>query len=65
MKNNIKKAPVKFGKNICCILSILCWFLSLRQICAYNHLKYFQYGFPYHAGYNNMIFKDKLKSTPE
>ena len=28
-------------------------------------LRYFQYGFPYHAGDNNMIFKDKLKSTPE
>ena len=26
-------------------------------------LRYFQYGFLYHAGDNNMIFKDKLKST--
>ena len=28
-------------------------------------LKYFQYGFPLHAGDNNMIFKGKLKSTSE
>ena len=28
-------------------------------------LRYFQYGFPHHAGDINMLFKDKLKSTPE
>ena len=38
MKNNIKKAPVKFGKT-CCIFSILCRFLSLPQISDYHHLK--------------------------
>ena len=27
--------------------------------------RFFQYGFPYHVGDSNMIFKDKLKSTPE
>ena len=37
---------------------ILSWAYSIEV-----HLRYFQYGFPYHAGDNNMIFKDKF--TPE
>ena len=30
-----------------------------------EYYRYFQYGFLYHAGDDNMIFKDKLKSTLE
>ena len=60
MKNNIKKVPVKFGKD-------LLYFQHFMLIFIFAPNLWIQppYGFPYHAGYNNMIFKDKLKSIPE
>ena len=40
---------------------------NVRTILLIGHLdlRYFQYGFPYHAVDNSMIFTDKLKSTLE
>ena len=44
MKNNIKKAPVKFRDDLL-YFQHLCWFLSLPQISDYHHLKLAQYKF--------------------
>ena len=39
MKNNIKKAPVKFWEDLFVFFSILCRFLFLLEISDYHHLK--------------------------
>ena len=57
MKNNIKKAPVKFWEDLL-YFCILCSFLFLLQITDYHHIKFHEIWFRvYLVMANYMDFK--------